>query len=535
MKPKAVIYDRQSSGSEDYSESVEVQRDNCRQLALHRDIEILDVLCDLNISGKTYPAGWEVLAAADRAFQHWAQLNSSGKYFRSGFGTVIKKLPEIDYVIVDDITRLYRPLTRSYLESAVNQSLIENNVQILQVKGGKLDLAQFDQQLVTMLRNQINDEQISKQRARSIEVLNNLRNSGIMPTGITAFGLEYDRISKKYTANPEKIEVVKYIFQAILQKNSYSDIIREVNQRWKHLFNGCFWEKNLYSIANKPIYAGCQYNSRGELIPNLQGHAAILPEQFLQVQKIMQEKCQQNFQHSCNRRGISKHWLPLSGRLYCGHCGSRLVVAIEQGKISYICRRGQLLNMPECRLSRIAAHCTKPHITGIVDAVQVLLGNGLIKRYNMLSTEDKKYFSNDPAFYNVHTTDNIKQLQGLADELAGGKLTIDIYCEKVSAVHRQLHNLRSQYPSAANAAEFLMLFSAYKRNTFSYYHYEELLQETVQRIDVYADNVIIQIDGRKIHWERKLVLRQKGFSLNMLTRERNRLTAILEKLIFNSN
>ena len=65
-----------------------------------------------------------------------------------------------------------------YQESrSVNQILIENHVQILQVKGGKLDLAQFDQQLVTMLKNQINDEQIAKQRQRSKEVLNKIRDS----------------------------------------------------------------------------------------------------------------------------------------------------------------------------------------------------------------------------------------------------------------------------------------------------------------------------------------------------------------------
>ena len=180
MKQRAVIYARQSSGSDDYSESVEVQISNCRQLAGQRNIEIVEVLSDLNISGKTYPAGWEALATADRAFQSWASGNSSGRLFRNGFGRVIRLLDQINCIIVDDITRLYRPLSRSYLENAVNQTLIEHNVKIIQVKGGTLDLALFDQQLITMLKNQINDEQIAKQRQRSIEVFNKVRNSGVM-------------------------------------------------------------------------------------------------------------------------------------------------------------------------------------------------------------------------------------------------------------------------------------------------------------------------------------------------------------------
>ena len=170
MDRKAVIYARQSSGSDDYSESVEVQIANCRKLAGNMQIRVVKCLSDLNISGKTYPVGWEKLAAADSAFQKWSATHTRRNGFRPALGKLIALLPDIDCIIVDDITRLYRPLSRSFLEAAVNETLIENNVQILQVKGGTIDLAQFDQQLVTMLKNQINDEQIAKQRMRSIEV-----------------------------------------------------------------------------------------------------------------------------------------------------------------------------------------------------------------------------------------------------------------------------------------------------------------------------------------------------------------------------
>ena len=100
MKQSAVIYARQSSGSDDYSESVAVQIANCRKLARQQNIEILEIISDLNVSGKTYPAGWENLATADRAFQNWAANNSSGKMFRSGLGKVMKLLDHINCIIV---------------------------------------------------------------------------------------------------------------------------------------------------------------------------------------------------------------------------------------------------------------------------------------------------------------------------------------------------------------------------------------------------------------------------------------------------
>ena len=464
MKMKAVIYARQSSGSDDYSESVEVQIANCQQLADSKQLEVVNIFSDLNISGKTYPVGWEQLAASDRAFQNWAANDSAGKLFRNGFGRILSLLDCINYIIVDDITRLYRPLSRSYLENAVNQSLIEHNVKIIQVKGGTLDLAMFDQQLITMLKNQINDEQIAKQRQRSIEVFNKLRDSGVMPTGITAFALNYDRVSKRYTIDEEKSAVIKFIFQEIIARNKYSNIIREVNQRWKHYFNGCFWNKNLYEIIRKPIYAGYQLNSNGKLIPNLQGEAIISLEDFLLAQKVIQQKRFEFASHSNNKADTQKHWLPLSGLLYCGNCGSKLVVAIEKDKISYRCRKGSLLNNTNCRISRIAMHCNKPHITGAIDAVQTILGFALLQR--------KKKMSDSDFFYK--------------------------------------------------------LLEKYKSNLLSKKEYEMLLSECVKRIDVYADHVKIRTINGELQLSLRTVLRQKGFSINKLTRLRKNILSAME-------
>ena len=54
---KALIYARQSSGKDYFSESVEAQIANCKKLAAKEKLEVIGVYKDLNTSGETYPVG----------------------------------------------------------------------------------------------------------------------------------------------------------------------------------------------------------------------------------------------------------------------------------------------------------------------------------------------------------------------------------------------------------------------------------------------------------------------------------------------
>ena len=110
---KAIIYARQSSGSETASESIDVQIINCKALAEKMDLEILGIFHDYNVSGKTYPAGFETVVQHDQAFLNWVAKQSGYKKFREGLGRLLQKLPQADFLIVDEITRLYRPLMPS--------------------------------------------------------------------------------------------------------------------------------------------------------------------------------------------------------------------------------------------------------------------------------------------------------------------------------------------------------------------------------------------------------------------------------------
>ena len=110
---------------------------------------------------------------------------------------------------------------------------------------------------------------------------------------------------------PEWVEIIRFVYDNICAYRPYRAIIRDCNERWgKEIF---FYESSVYAIAKQPIYCGYQYNSQGELIKNVQisGQEFISFEQWQEVQKIISQK------RAKYHVKAKKHWLPLSGRLYC--------------------------------------------------------------------------------------------------------------------------------------------------------------------------------------------------------------------------
>ena len=311
---KALIYARQSSGKDDFSESVEAQIANCKKLAAKEKLEVIGIYKDLNTSGETYPVGAEEIARLDKAYMNWSLTQSTKKDFRLGLSQVLLKLSEVDFVLVNELTRLYRPINGSFLEGHINQLLKENNVKVLQVQGGTIDLSKFDQQLITLIKNQILYEDLQKKRQNSINAFRIKKDSGRLCSDAKMYGIRYLG-NGKIEVIPEWVEIIRFVYDNICAYRPYRAIIRDCNERWgKEIF---FYESSIYAIAKQPIYCGYQYNSQGELIKNVQitGQEFISFEQWQEVQKIISQK------RAKYHVKAKKHWLPLSGRLYCGECG----------------------------------------------------------------------------------------------------------------------------------------------------------------------------------------------------------------------
>ncbi len=344
-------------------------------MAAKEKLEVIGIYKDLNTSGETYPVGAEEIARLDKAYTKWALSQSSKKDFRLGLCQVLQKLSEVDFVLVNELTRLYRPINGSFLEGHINQLLKENEVKVLQVQGGTIDLSKFDQQLITLIKNQILYEDLQKKRQNSINAFRIKKDSGRLCSDAKMHGIRYLG-NGKIEVIPEWIEIIRFIYDNICAYRPYRAIIRDCNERWgKDIF---FYESSIYAIAKQPIYCGYQYNSQGELIKNVQitGQEFISFEQWQEVQKIVSHK------RANHHVKAKKHWLPLSGKLYCGECGSKLICLLDHGRTYYACNKRTLdRNHVKCRNSRIRFESGLRGEPALYDAIYPLLSIALIERH----------------------------------------------------------------------------------------------------------------------------------------------------------
>ena len=416
---KALIYARQSSGKDDLSESVEAQIENCKKLAAKENLEIIGIFRDLNTSGETYPVGAESIAQLDKAYQQWIMAQSSKKSYRTGLGEAIALFPEIDVLLVNEVTRLYRPIHGSFLESHINQLLKDNHVQVLQVQGGSIDLTKFDQQLITMIKNQILYEDLQKKRTNSIIAFRNKRDSGKLCNGCHCFGIRYLG-NDKLQVIPECVEIIRFIFDRICGHKSYRSIIRDCNERWGASQKMFFYESTIYHIAQQPLYAGYQYNTQHELIKNVQitGQEIITFDQWKEVQDIINNK-RKNYLTKEKKRS-----LPLSGRLFCGSCGGRLVTLLDHGKVYYHCNKRTLAkDHRKCSESRVRFNSgSRKNNFALYDAVYPLLTVALINKINKMK---------DILKAKDEISDYEAELQNMQHEIDS---TYDLICAKLATM-----------------------------------------------------------------------------------------------------
>ena len=352
---KCFIYCRQSSGSSDSDNSLSIQQQltNCLDTARKLDLEVSGVFTDANVSGKTYPAGkrFEETAAADKGFQTWFEQQSGSKKFRNGLGCMMDRLQEVEFIVVDEITRLHRAASNSFLEQVLTYEITSSNVKIIQVKGGTLDLKSFDQNLIHILKTRINDEQIANQKRKSIESRKKLRDSGIF-CNVKFYGAVYDG-NKKFHFDPPQAEVIIYVFKHFIAGDLPSRIVYDINQKFADRVGNarCFYPSTLKHILTQPLYAGLMYDSEGSLIRCSNAPTPLVTEEqfFKAAEIIAQRQC-----HICKpHRYTARPPLIFSGFLRCGYCGSNLLAVYDRNRVVYRCRNGEYSSNADCRACRI--------------------------------------------------------------------------------------------------------------------------------------------------------------------------------------
>ena len=542
-KKKAIIYARQSSGDDDVSASVEMQVEKCLKLARERGLQVdpeNDVFRDLNISGKFYPDTEDarLFSRKDWALKRWLESTSINQLqYRSGLGEALSRLDGIQYLLLDDYTRLMRPLPQSHLENYIAGLLVEHNIQIICVKDGEVNLNKPEHILPIKILSMINAGQLEYQRQKSRDALRKLRDEGKRPSGSNFRG--YRRIGKhKYEIVPEEAALVREAFELGIGNCSYMSICRTLTA--KYAIKDLFYD-TLMLIYKRPEYAGYQYNSNGELIESLcfKDIPIITLGTFLKMRERLKSKRPKNH----DRKNI----YAFTGLCYCGYCGERMQISScgpaycskEQGhRLPYFtCTRNvyrehrkdcgsshlryEYFNQNEVNLDRdylitSPARLKHPvipkklHLLGMHESLMALIIQPLIEDYKLLSkpkdtkAEEEKLLVRENALMvkkqkitEMFTRESLdeEQFEVLSKQL---KNNLEAIREERLKLKAQI----SQNPEKIKR-EIKELIYIWQLKLISHRLHKAYAQRFIRRIDIFSHSITIHLtNGKNIVLER---------------------------------
>ena len=494
-----MIYARQSSGKEENSASVAQQFSNCRELAKAKKLEIIGEFQDCNTSGRTYPVGAEATAEADCAYQRWFAQQRSNKKYRDGLGSALALLGSVDYLLMDDITRLCRPIEGSYLDNYLYTKITGNQVKLLLVRGGVIDLSSFSDRMSTNVLSCVNDNQLLIQKQKSMNAKRALVDDGYALNVVRTFGLIY-KGNKEIAVDQERAEVIRYVYDEIEKMRPYQQIMRECQQKYGHLFkSGKFYETNLRHIAQQPLYCGYMRNSSGEIIRNrqMEGQEIISYEQWKSVQEIMSCKRADNYRTRFRT-------LPFSRLLCCGNCGAKLVSGCDRGQVFYHCAHGvNTRRDPACSESRIAItvnNDANKSYTGLAKAMAPML---LLAQYQMLRKKDtraadKKKLEQHQVKLDRMTETEQRMIEAVDEGYTNFEDMKKLLAKHASAKRELREKINDIIESEKNAEisrkrseAYFCSFEKLISDDIDPQLYEQLLRMTIDRIEVFADKINI--------------------------------------------
>jgi DNA invertase Pin-like site-specific DNA recombinase len=518
-REKVVIYARQSSGSDDQSESIDFQIQQCQEMASSSHLEVIGIYADYNTSGRLYPTGAEGVAAMDRALQKWQRERTFEKQFRPELGKALALLPTADYLMVYDSTRLCRPVRNSFLQQYLDNILIESKVKLMTVKEGCSNPMSFTDSLVNSIKSQVNDNQTQLTAEKSKKAMIRLRDSGIIPTCPKMFGIRYlGGKNKEVEVIPECLPVIRFAFEQILLMKPYNQILRDMNRLFKGASAGkAYYDSSLRHIIAQPFYCGMMYDSSGVLIQARQmlGKEIVSYETWRKANDIMARNRKEP-----QRRKMNPH--PFTHLLRCGYCGAKMIGGVDSGKEFYHCHRGSnLMRNNDCPKSRVTLNLVRhsDKFTGFKEAIAPVLALAMFNELqeNEISEPKRREL--------VHLESRHRRMQEqkneIRDRYAEGRVDFETF-EYLNAklkkeegeVAARITKLKGAYSAAEmarRAKEYLARIEDVMADRLEPHLFETLLRQAVKSIYCFEDRVEIETVYGKITLRRYVDGRCRNF------------------------
>ena len=500
---KAVIYARQSFTKEESSASIQQQIENCRKWCEKNNIEIVAVFSDENTSSELYDDSEEghAFALTDLEWQKWNkdQKTKGRKKYKKNLASAFQLLPSVDFFVVNERTRLYRnPSPLAKLDLYILSKLKENNVALVEVESNKIDYIDNDIDIaVHRLLATYEMKKLSERRSQSMNVIRAKKERGI--TFSNAFGTLWDAKNKVLSFDNEKAEVIKYVFDSVIENKTYAEILHTLNTKYIHFAKGkCFYESSIYNIIKNISYCGMRKNADGNVIKCINVQNPVVSYlQYKKANEIVKDKKQKSGRQKYNIKGNAKrHFLPLSGYLKCGHCGSKLVMVDDKG-IVYFCKKTILLHDKNCSSSRIRLQS----LSSESDLLLTLQALFAIRVFHY-EYEKKNYTSSSKDDFIVER-DNLKtKMQSVLEQFVKLNLNEDIFKKQIEEYNERLKELNEKILEAEalenskEDREFQILREKLDKIEFTeelldHDSFCTLLRETVKEIVVYSDKMKI--------------------------------------------
>ena len=256
---------------------------------------------------------------------------------------------------------------------------------------------------------------------------------GSIPIGYKAKKI-MDGNNEKTRLEPDEVfaPVVKRIFQMCMDGMGAKEIVKTLNNEGLRTNRGKLWGKNnIYYILKNEVYKGTmvwnrQSKSQGHSMPNdpkeviriENNHPALVSsEAFEKVQEILRKRSPE----ITHPRTINSDYL-LSGFLYCGKCGFRMVgCAAKSSKFFYYACHNYLKRGKDvCNAKLINKNRLE---TLVIDRVKA----------------------------NILTEENLTELVRLTNEEIGEAK--DAYGERLAVIDGQLEDLRGRFHKLYDALE----------------------------------------------------------------------------------
>lgn len=310
----AVIYARYSSHNQ-REVSIEQQIKACRKYAEAHNLKVVEIYTDKAVSGKT-----------DR---------------RSGFQSMLRDAMtgKFQYVIAWKSNRM----GRNMLEAMINDArLREIGIKCLYTEEDFEDNAAGRFALRNMMNvNQFYSENMAEDIIRGMED----NASKCMVNSSLPYGYIKGE-DGKYAIDEPKAEIVREIFERVISGEPYVDIYNDLNARGLRTSKGNPWNKGSFNrILTNERYRGVYIWGDTRIeggVPRI-----VSDVMFYQAQEVLKTK-----KNAPGAHRASGEYL-LTGKLFCGHCGSPMV------GISGTSKTGDKHYYYACQKQRLEKTCNK--------------------------------------------------------------------------------------------------------------------------------------------------------------------------------